>query len=67
MIKPIAISLLMMTAALVGCPELKSTAPRGCTKAYDQCTLDSGVLGVCDVATCAQGGTEPCLVCRSQH
>lgn len=48
-----------------------------CSKAYDKCTLPSGVLGICDVVDCSDNGTvsapdarevtPPCLACRSQH
>jgi len=61
------IALLLCLATLCACPELKSSAPKGCTKAYEQCTLATGVLGVCDTVACAEGQPEPCLVCRSQH
>jgi hypothetical protein len=59
--------LLTLAILLAGCPELKSSAPGSCSKAYEQCTLDSGVLGVCDSVACSAGESEPCLVCRSQH
>jgi hypothetical protein len=53
---------------LGGCPEVRDGAPAGrCVKAYEQCTLRTGVLGVCDTVTCPQDQTPPCLVCRSQH
>jgi hypothetical protein len=58
--------LLAGTVLLLGCPNVESGAPTVCTKAYDKCTLPSGVLGVCDSVPCADGG-DPCLVCRSQH
>jgi hypothetical protein len=61
-------ALLVGTAALLlGCPSLEGGAPKTCTRAYDKCTLPSGVLGVCDTVPCDPGQTEPCLVCRSQH
>jgi hypothetical protein len=53
---------------LAACGDIKpGGAPKACTKADEQCTLPSGVLGVCNVVECAQGQTEPCLICRSQH
>lgn len=53
---------------LAGCPDVRRGAPQAqCVKAYDQCTLTSGVLGVCDVVACAADQTPPCLACRSQH
>lgn len=59
------VAVLMLTA---GCPSGSSRPPsKACEKAYEQCVLPSGVLGVCDIATCQPGQPEPCLVCRSQH
>jgi hypothetical protein len=65
---------MLASAALMGCPEARGSrnsqgkAPaKGCTKAYEQCELGTGVLGVCDVVDCAPGAPEPCLRCRSQH
>ncbi len=52
---------------LMACGDIKPAAPKACTKAYEQCTMPSGVLGVCDTVECAAGQSEPCLVCRSQH
>jgi hypothetical protein len=52
---------------LIACGDIKPAAPKTCTKAYEQCTMPSGVLGVCDTIECAAGQSEPCLVCRSQH
>jgi hypothetical protein len=62
----------MLAAALgmllLGCPGTGAGAPaKVCKHAYEQCTLSSGLLGICDVADCAEGQTAPCLVCRSQH
>lgn len=60
--------LLLGLALLGGCPDVREGAPRAqCVKAYDQCTLSTGVLGVCDAVACAADQTPPCLVCRSQH
>jgi hypothetical protein len=54
--------------ALAGCPAGSGTTPpKTCGKAYEQCVLPSGVLGVCDTTDCTAGQAEPCLVCRSQH
>lgn len=50
--------------SLLACGDIKPAAPKECTKAYEQCTMASGVLGVCDTVDCAAG---QCLVCRSQH
>jgi hypothetical protein len=62
-------SLLLFINALmlVACGDIKPAAPKVCTKAYEQCTMPSGVLGVCDTTDCAAGQSAPCLVCRSQH
>jgi hypothetical protein len=57
--------------ALCACPDPGphggANAPTVCVKAYDKCTLASGVLGVCDPIDCAAGQAAPCFVCRSQH
>ena len=53
---------------LGACPETRSGhAPAACARAYDQCELKTGVLGVCDVVECSVAQPPPCLVCRSQH
>jgi hypothetical protein len=53
---------------LAACGDIKQgPVPKACSKAYDQCTMPSGVLGVCNIVDCAAGQAEPCLVCRSQH
>jgi hypothetical protein len=55
-------------ALLSACPGGGEQPPSAaCVKAYEKCTLASGVLGVCDNVDCAAGQTPPCLVCRSQH
>jgi hypothetical protein len=55
-------------ALLAACGDIKAgAAPKSCVKADEQCTLPSGVLGVCNIVDCAPGQPEPCLVCRSQH
>jgi hypothetical protein len=55
-------------ATALGCPEPKgATVQAHCSKAYEQCVLSSGVLGVCNPVECSANQTEPCLVCRSQH
>jgi len=55
-------------ALLAACPGGGEQPPAAaCVKAYEKCTLASGVLGVCDTVDCAAGQTPPCLVCRSQH
>lgn len=53
-----------------GCPdpsERNGKPQELCRKAYDKCTLPSGVLGVCDVTDPPAGQTQPGLVCRAQH
>jgi hypothetical protein len=54
-------------SSATACGDIKPAAPKLCTKADEQCTMPSGVLGVCNVVDCAPGQAEPCLVCRSQH
>ncbi|HKU39719.1 MAG TPA: hypothetical protein VJR89_16275 [Polyangiales bacterium] len=64
------VSLLCIGLALAvgACPDSGASAPKAsCQKAYDKCTLASGVLGVCDVVDCPADRAPPCLVCRSQH
>lgn len=59
---------LILTAAISGCPDVHApSAQQPCARAYDKCTLPSGVLGVCDVVDCNDGKQPPCFVCRSQH
>jgi hypothetical protein len=58
---------LLLTVTLAACGELKPAPPKACEKLHEQCTLPSGVLGVCNQVDCAAGQAEPCLVCRSQH
>ena len=54
--------------ALAACGDIKQAGPaKTCAKAYEQCVLPSGVLGVCNTVDCAPGQPEPCLICRSQH
>jgi hypothetical protein len=56
------------TCSMTACGDVKKTVPaKACTKEYEQCTLASGVLGVCNAVDCAEGQPAPCLVCRSQH
>jgi hypothetical protein len=63
-----AARLVLLTVFLSACPDGGTgAAPKACTKAYDQCTLPTGVLGVCDTVECTEGQPGPCLVCRSQH
>lgn len=58
----------LLASFLPGCPDVKSGGPgKLCSKAYEQCLLPSGVLGVCDNVECAAGQAAPCLACRSQH
>jgi hypothetical protein len=53
---------------LAACGDVKKAGPaKSCIKEYEQCTLASGVLGVCTPVDCAEGQAPPCLVCRSQH
>jgi hypothetical protein len=59
---------LFVTAAVSGCPDAHApSAQQPCTRAYDKCTLASGVLGVCDTVDCPSAQQAPCFVCRSQH
>jgi len=68
MTRPHWLLVLGCVAVVAACGDIKrGGVPRACTKAYDQCTLPSGVLGVCNVIDCAAGQAGPCLVCRSQH
>jgi hypothetical protein len=63
-----ALALAVAVALLLGCGDVKRTAPsKACTKAYEQCVMPTGVLGVCNLVDCAEGQPAPCLVCRSQH
>lgn len=61
----------MCCAAVVcflACGDVKTGGPaKECTKEYEQCTLPTGVIGVCNAVDCAEGQPAPCLVCRSQH
>lgn len=60
--------LLLAAMGASACPDKGgSPPPTRCEKAYEKCTLSSGVLGVCDTVECAEGQPPPCLVCRSQH
>lgn len=60
--------LFLAVATLAACGrDIKPPAPKACLEAHDQCTMPSGVLGVCNLVDCAPGQAEPCLVCRSQH
>jgi hypothetical protein len=61
------LSLLVVLFTLAACGDIKPAAPKVCAKANEQCTMPSGVLGVCNLVDCAPSQTEPCLVCRSQH
>lgn len=59
---------LILTAAISGCPDPHvPSAQQPCARAYDKCTLASGVLGVCDAVDCPSAQQAPCFVCRSQH
>ena len=50
------------------CPDTQTAGPAAkCSKAYEQCNLALGLLGVCDPVDCTDGQTAPCLVCRPQH
>ena len=68
MASPLSRLVIGCVVLLAACGDIKhGPVPKACTKAYDQCTMPSGVLGVCNVVDCAPGQAEPCLVCRSQH
>lgn len=62
---------LFLLPLLTGCPpgERGSTPQRDveCRKAYEQCRLPEGPLGVCNEAPCEPGQTPPCMKCLSQH
>ncbi len=61
---------LALSAAVVGCPGKKKKSPAQaarCAKAYEQCQLPDGPLGVCSPAPCTAGQSPPCLECLSQH
>ena len=58
---------LLILGLVSACGDIKPAAPRQCTKAYEQCTMPSGVLGVCDPVDCPAGKAAPCFTCRSQH
>lgn len=65
----IAVSL-ALCAAVLGCPGAKKKNPvqaTRCVKAYEQCQLPDGPLGVCNPAPCTSGQSPPCLECVSQH
>jgi len=58
----------LWSALALACPDSQTTGPAAkCSKAYEQCTLAQGLLGVCDPVDCSDGQTAPCLVCRPQH
>jgi hypothetical protein len=59
--------ILIEVSMLAACRDIGPAAPKICSKAYAQCTMPSGVLGVCNVVDCKPGEAEPCLGCRSQH
>jgi hypothetical protein len=53
-----------------GCPEPSRARPNAkCSKAYEQCNLAQGLLGVCDPVECNgnDGQPPPCFICRPQH
>lgn len=56
---------------LSGCPEpIKPPADKSgavCSKQFQQCQLQPGVLGVCGEAPCKSGQAPPCLRCMAQH
>jgi hypothetical protein len=58
----------LLALLLAACPDTQASTPaKTCAKAYEKCTLASGVLGVCDAVACPAGQPPPCLICRSQH
>lgn len=59
--------LLLILGLASGCGDIKPAAPKKCAKAYEQCAMPSGVLGVCDPVECKAGEAGTCFVCRSQH
>ena len=65
---PIRCALAALALLTSACPD--RVAPptlASCGKAYEQCTLGQGVLGVCDPVDCQPDQTAPCFVCRPQH
>jgi hypothetical protein len=68
-IRACAVALLLGCALLsVGCPDASPARPKDqCSKAYEQCALADGLLGVCDPVDCSAGQSAPCFVCRPQH
>ena len=59
--------LLLGGLGVTACPRSKSTAPRRCMAAYEQCELPEGPLGVCQEVACSAGQLAPCFNCVSQH
>jgi hypothetical protein len=59
--------LFLILGLALACGDVKPAAPKKCAKAYEHCSMPSGVLGVCDPVDCKAGEVAPCLVCRSQH
>jgi hypothetical protein len=65
---PFAAACCAAVVFLSACGDVKRGGPtKACTKAYEQCVLPTGVLGVCNPVDCTEGQPAPCLVCRSQH
>ncbi len=59
---------LALSSTLLACGDARGPAPaKVCAKAYEQCVLSTGVIGVCNLVDCAANQSAPCLVCRSQH
>lgn len=62
-------TLAIVALGLPACPEggSKPAVKRECSKAFEQCQLEPGLLGVCGEAPCTADQTPPCLRCMSQH
>lgn len=60
-------TLLFTVLCTTACPGQKSGPPKPCRKAFEQCQLPDGPLGVCQEVSCAAGQIPPCFNCVSQH
>lgn len=67
-------ALLVCALTSIGCPPRergsgseREAAEPGCSKAYSQCKLPQGNLGVCNPRECGAGEHAPCFSCLSQH
>lgn len=58
---------LLLALCTTACPGKKTSAPKPCRQAFEQCQLADGPLGVCQEVSCAEGQLAPCFNCVSQH